>query len=170
MAMIEMKVQGVAHDEDNHHVVVLREGSGIGAEWSKWALPIAIGAFEAYAISSHLQAIQVPRPMSHDLMSNVLHALDVKVLRVCVVDLRDNVFYAIIHLERDGQRFEVDSRPSDAIALALRMDAPIYVDEDVLSKARVPVEEDEEEEQEVDTLRNLLRGLDEQVTEDEPDE
>lgn len=169
MALIEMKVQGIARDEDGHHVVVLREGSGIGSEWSNWALPIVIGAFEANAISSHLQAIEVPRPMSHDLMSNVLEALQATVTRICVTELRDDkIFYALIHLERGGQTFQIDSRPSDAIALAIRVGAPIFVDEDVLAQARVPVEDDGAEDAEVDVFRDLLERLEDEDLDEEP--
>lgn len=159
MGLVEMKVQGIARAENGQHVVVLREGSGIGGEWTEWALPIVIGAFEALAISSELQAHSMPRPMSHDLIRNVLAALDADVSRICVTDLRDGIFYAIIYLERGGQVFEIDSRPSDAIAIALRTGAPIFVDEGVLAEARVSVEESDSESGEVDTFRNLIERI-----------
>jgi bifunctional DNase/RNase len=105
-------------------------------EEEKTALPIWIGLIEASAIATEIEKIQLARPMTHDLMRNILGELGVQVLRVEVTDLADNTFYACIHLHQDGKDIVMDSRPSDAIALALRTKSPIFVDRKVLDKSR----------------------------------
>ncbi len=127
---IEMVVKGLIVDPVNNMPVVILsniEGTKI--------LPIWIGVFEANAISLRLERIETPRPMTHDLLKNLLNSLDVKVNKVVVCDIKDNTFYALIYLEKDGKIIKIDSRPSDAIALALRVDSPIYVEESVLTRA-----------------------------------
>ncbi len=128
--MVEMKVQGIFFDsETNQSIVVLKEES------SGRTLPIWVGLFEANAITMGIEHTWTPRPMTHDLIKNVIDGMNAKVRQITVNDLRSNTFYAIISLEFDGRKVEIDSRPSDAIALALRVEAPIFVAEKVLDSA-----------------------------------
>ena len=99
-------------------------------------LPIWVGIFEANAIALQIERIDTPRPMTHDLLKNVLLHFNAEVEKVVVTELKDNTFYAVIHLNRDGEPMIIDSRPSDAIALALRTDAPIFVTEAVIQNSR----------------------------------
>jgi len=115
----------------NMPVVVLKETQGSGV------LPIWVGIYEANAIALEIEKVQTPRPMTHDLLKNVLTGLNVHVHRVVVCDLRDDTFYALIWMERDGQMMSMDARPSDALALALRLDCPIFVEEDVIKTSKV---------------------------------
>lgn len=110
-------------------IIILREMN------SERFLPIWIGPFEAEAITSSLQEIEVIRPMTHDLLRNILNVLGGQVLRINITELRDDVFYARIVVSANGQEIEIDSRPSDALALAVRTHVPIYVSEDVLEEA-----------------------------------
>lgn len=128
--MVEMKVYGLALDEDSQvPVLVLKDLEG------KTALPIWIGAMEAMAISLALNNVQLPRPMTHDLLLQAMQALDARILGVDVVSLKDGTYYAEIHVEQGGLSKRIDCRPSDGIALALRAAAPILVAEDVLAEA-----------------------------------
>jgi hypothetical protein len=128
----EVKIRGLMMDPvTNMPVVVLKETSGTGV------LPIWVGIYEANAIALEIEKVQTPRPMTHDLLRNVLMGLDVRVSKVVVTDLRDDTFYALIWMERAGQMVQVDSRPSDALAMALRLDCPIYVADEVLTNSRV---------------------------------
>src|SRR5437667_240336 len=129
--MVEVKVAGLTIDPfTNMPIIILKDLD------NRAAVPIWIGLIEASAIATELEKIQLSRPMTHDLLKNILGALDVRVSRVEVTDLRDNTFFASIHLDRDGGRMEIDSRPSDAIALALRTGASIFMSEEVMDKAR----------------------------------
>jgi bifunctional DNase/RNase len=101
------------------------------------ALPITVGQFEAQAIAIKLNNLPVPRPLTHDLFKSVLEELKCALVRVEVCDLKDRVFYARLILERDGRTLSVDSRPSDAVALAVRFSTPVFIDEEVLSEAGV---------------------------------
>jgi bifunctional DNase/RNase len=128
--LVEMKVRGLALDPvSNMPIIILRDDE------EKRSLPIWVGIFEANAIALELEKIATPRPMTHDLIKNILESLDVQVTRVVVTDLRENTFYAVLHLKLGTHEYTVDSRPSDAIALALRVAAPIFVDEEVFPKA-----------------------------------
>jgi uncharacterized protein len=128
---VEMKVRGLALDPmSNMPIIILRD------EEDKRSLPIWVGIFEANAIALELEKIATPRPMTHDLIKNILEAIDARVQKVVVTDLRDNTFFAVLHLLVGEREYTVDSRPSDAIALALRVAAPIYVDEDVVRRAK----------------------------------
>jgi hypothetical protein len=128
---IEMKVAGITLDPmTKMTIVILKDHSGDNA------LPIWIGIAEASAIATQLEKIDLARPMTHDLLRNVLNELDVNLERVEVTDLRDNTYFAMLHLRVGEEILPVDSRPSDAIALALRTDSPIFVDEEVLSKSK----------------------------------
>ncbi len=121
-------------------------------------LPIIIGSFEAQAIALELENIKPPRPLTHDLIKNILDGLGVSIIEVVVTDLRDGTFYAKIYLELNGLTYEIDSRPSDAIAVAIRCGAPIYVNEEVMEEAGFAPEEEtsaeeiEEEEEESPSL------------------
>lgn len=126
-----MKVTGLTIDPfTNMPIIILKDLD------EKSALPIWIGLIEASAIATELEKIKLARPMTHDLMKNILHILEVKVEKVEVNDLADNTFYARIYLKSDGREYVIDSRPSDAIALALRSGAPIFVDRRVIEKSR----------------------------------
>jgi bifunctional DNase/RNase len=128
--LVEMKVRGLALDPvSNMPIIILRD------EEDKRSLPIWVGIFEANAIALELEKIATPRPMTHDLIKNILESLDAQVARVVVTDLKENTFYAVLHLKLGNTEYTVDSRPSDAIALALRVAAPIFVEEDVFPKA-----------------------------------
>lgn len=129
--MIKMEIKGLLMDPvSNMPVVILRDrDDGV-------FLPIWVGIFEANAIALEMEKIATPRPMTHDLLKNVLVELGFRVERVVITELKDNTFYARIHLSREGASFDVDSRPSDAIALALRSKAEIFVEEEVLEKSR----------------------------------
>ncbi|HXN17120.1 MAG TPA: bifunctional nuclease family protein [Candidatus Binatus sp.] len=149
---LEVKIRGLMMDPvTNMPVVVLKETAGNGV------LPIWVGIYEANAIALEIEKVQTPRPMTHDLLKNVLTGLNVHVQRVVVCDLKDDTFYALIWMERDGQTMSMDSRPSDALALALRLDCPIFVEDQVLknsNKAGVVTEKTSNEE-----LRKWLEGL-----------
>jgi bifunctional DNase/RNase len=128
----EVKIRGLMMDPaTNTPVVVLKEMQGAGI------LPIWVGIFEANAIALEIEKVQTPRPMTHDLLRNVLMGMQVMVHKVVVTNLREDTFYALIWMEREGQMMQVDSRPSDALALALRVDCPIFVEDDVLNNSRV---------------------------------
>ena len=128
---IEMTIKGLMVDPiTNTPIVILRDKEG------QKVLPIWVGIFEANAIALQIENIATPRPMTHDLLKNLLTELDAKVERIVINDLRDNTFFARIHLLRGETRWDVDSRPSDAIALALRVDAEIFVEEEVLEKSK----------------------------------
>ena len=129
--LIRMKVTGLTIDPfTNMPIIILKDFE------EKMALPIWIGLIEASAIATELEKIQLARPMTHDLLRNILGELDVKVTKVEVNDLADNTFYAKIFLKKDDEELVMDARPSDAIALALRTSSPIFVDRRVMEKSR----------------------------------
>lgn len=129
--LVEMKVAGIVLDPyTNVPIVVLKDLE------DKIAVPIWIGLVEASAIAMELEKIKIQRPLTHDLLKNILAELKTDVVKIEVTDLRDNTYYALIYLERAGEILTVDSRPSDAIALALRTSSPIFVDEKVIEKSR----------------------------------
>ena len=129
---VEMKIRGLMMDPVTRMPVVILKDSENGA-----VLPIWVGVYEANAIALEIEKVQTPRPMTHDLLRNMLFGLDAKVCKVVVTELKDDTFYAKIALERNGSKFTIDSRPSDALALALRTDAPIFVEEAVLNSSKV---------------------------------
>ncbi|HXI10014.1 MAG TPA: bifunctional nuclease family protein [Thermodesulfobacteriota bacterium] len=129
--LLEMKVSGLAIDPfTNVPIVILKDME------DKNSLPVWIGVLEASAIASELEKIQFSRPMTHDLLKEVLRNTKSTVTRIEVVDLRENVYYATIHMDTGAGSFVLDARPSDAIALALRTRSPIFVDSKVLEKSR----------------------------------
>ncbi len=169
--MIEVLIDSVRVSlMSQHRIVVLREEGGTRY------LPIWIGPFEADAITIQLQGIEVSRPMTHDLLRDLIEKLDGEISHVIINDLQNDTFYAKIVLEAGGGTIEIDSRPSDAVALAVRMDAPIYVADDVMKKAGMEPEEeltlvDDDEDgpvgqgvavadEDLDVFRDFIEGLD----------
>lgn len=147
--MIELQLVGVRVElPTNQPIVLLREREG------ERFLPIWIGAVEATAIAFALQGIVTQRPMTHDLLKNVLEEVGIRVERISITELKEGTFYAVITLTQNGSTFEVSSRPSDAIALAVRAAVPIYAAEDVLTEASILIKDDEE--QEVEKFREFL--------------
>lgn len=131
IALIAMKVTGLTIDPfTNMPIIILKDFE------EKMALPIWIGLIEASAIATELEKIQLARPMTHDLMRNMLNELEVEVSKIEINDLADNTFYAKIFLKKDREEMVMDARPSDAIALALRTSASIFVDKRVIEKSR----------------------------------
>jgi bifunctional DNase/RNase len=128
---IEMKIRGLMMDPVTNVPIVILKGLD-----GNTLLPIWVGVYEANAIALEIEKITTPRPMTHDLIKNVLHGLDCSVHKVVVNQLKDDTFYAVIWLEREGKLICVDSRPSDALALALRTDSPIFVDEEVINNSK----------------------------------
>ena len=129
--LIEMTIKGLMVDPiTNMPIVMLRDTQG------DRVLPIWVGIFEANAIALQIENIATPRPMTHDLLRNIIKDLEGTVERVVVCDLRDNTFYAVIYLTVRGESVAIDARPSDAIALALRTRSPILVEERVIDNAR----------------------------------
>jgi hypothetical protein len=127
----EFKIKGLIMDPlTNSPIVILQSVE------KNTLLPIWVGIFEANAIALQIERIDTPRPLTHDLIKNILLQLDANVDKIVVTDLQENTFYAVIHLRMNGDRITIDSRPSDAIALALRTDAPIYVTEEVINNSR----------------------------------
>jgi bifunctional DNase/RNase len=128
---VEMKIQGLRLDTvTNMPIVVLKDVNGTAI------LPIWVGIYEANAIALEIEKVATPRPMTHDLIRNLLFGLEAGVKKVVVSDLREDTFYAVIWVERNGEMISIDSRPSDALAVALRLDCPIYVEETVLKSSR----------------------------------
>lgn len=128
---IEMKIRGLTMDPvTNMPIVILKDLAGTQV------LPIWVGIYEANAIALEIEKVTTPRPMTHDLLKNLLLGLETGVQKVVVSELKDDTFYAVIWLERDGELISIDSRPSDALALALRVDCPIYVEEEVLKRSK----------------------------------
>jgi bifunctional DNase/RNase len=150
--MHEMVIYGVSFDLVGKQPIVLLKT----AEGNKF-LPIWIGHPEAAAILMKLQGATTPRPMTHDLVTDMLGQLDAQVVRITVTELRESTFYAQITVAQDGSEIEVDSRPSDAIALAIRADAPIFVADRVIEESAIEFEgEDVNEEQIVSEFKEFL--------------
>jgi bifunctional DNase/RNase len=150
--MQEMHIYGVSFDIVGKQPIVLLKT----ADGNKF-LPIWIGHPEAAAILMKLQGATTPRPMTHDLVTAMLGELDARVVKITVTELRENTFYASITIQQDGTEIEVDSRPSDAIALAVRAEAPIYADDRVIEESAIEFEGEEVNEEEiVDEFRKFL--------------
>ena len=129
---VEMKIRGLMMDPvTNMPIVILKDVAGDAV------LPIWVGVYEANAIALEIEKVTTPRPMTHDLIKNVLVGLDSQVHKVVVTELREDTFFAVIWLEHEGRVISIDSRPSDALALALRVDCPIYVEDAVLKTSRL---------------------------------
>jgi bifunctional DNase/RNase len=135
---IEMRIRGLMMDPAaNTPIIILKDVN------SESMLPIWVGAFEANAIAVEIEKLATQRPMTHDLLKNVIWELGASVRRIIITDLVDNTFYAVIEMTRDGEVFAIDARPSDAIALALRVDCPIYVNNEVIRNSSTAVTDDE---------------------------
>lgn len=149
---VEMKIRGLMVDPSTQQpIVILKDISGTTV------LPIWVGLFEASAIAREVEKASTPRPMTHDLLHNLIDGLDATVERVVVSELRDDTFFAVIWLRQHGESLALDARPSDALALALRSDCPIFVSEEVLRTAKVlpsPVDQASAED-----LKNWLENL-----------
>jgi bifunctional DNase/RNase len=157
--MQEMVIYGVSFDLVGKQPIVLLKT----ADGNKF-LPIWIGHPEAAAILMKLQNASTPRPMTHDLVTDILGQLDARVVRITVTELRENTFYASVTVQQDGQEIDIDSRPSDAIALAIRAEAPIFAADEVIEESGIEFEGDEVNEEEmVAEFRQFL----EHVTPDE---
>ena len=150
--LIKMTVRGIALDPiTNMPIIILKDPD------ERRALPIWVGIFEANAIALELEKVSTPRPMTHDLLKNILEGLGITVKQVIVNDLKENTFYAMIELNHNGGVITIDARPSDAIALALRVNAPIFVTEKVVTAAKnIEVSEEKEE---TDNWKEWLENL-----------
>ena len=146
---VEMKVKFLTFDSTSNGFVVLLMDLA-----NKTGLPIWIGPFEANAIAMKLKKIGSQRPMTHDLIHSILNNLESKVIKIVVNDLKENTYYALIYLTRKGDEIIIDSRPSDAIAIALSADAPIFVSDQVIEKAKTI-----DMEKEGDQLKEWLENL-----------
>jgi bifunctional DNase/RNase len=152
MAEVEMTIRGLLMDPvSNSPIVILKDVAG------DTVLPIWVGVYEANAIALEMEKVSTPRPMTHDLIKNVLTGLEAQVHKVVVTELREDTFYAVIWLERSGEVVSVDSRPSDALALALRVDCPIFVDDLVLKSSKLAANLSDRVNS--DELRKWLEGL-----------
>ena len=150
--MVEMSIYGVSFDLVGKQPIVLLKT----AEGSKF-LPIWIGHPEAAAILMKLQGASTPRPLTHDLVTDMLGELGVQIVRITVTELKENTFYASITIQMDGSEIEIDSRPSDAIALAIRAEAPIFAADDVIAESAIEFEgEDVNEEEIVSEFKQFL--------------
>jgi len=151
--MIEMNLAGLRVQlPDSQPIVLLREREG------ERFLPIWIGQPEAQSIAQALQGVVPPRPMTHDLMRNILEELSVTVQSIAITELRDGTYYAVISMQRNGTAFEISSRPSDAIALAIRIECPIFASEEVLNEASILIPSGDEDE-EVERFREFLENV-----------
>ena len=152
---IEMTIKGLMIDPiTNMPIIILRDEEG------QRVLPIWVGVFEANAIALQIENVQTPRPMTHDLLKNVIADLQAQVERIVVCELKDNTFYATIYLATPGSKIAIDARPSDAIALALRTRSPIFVEETVIQSAKNV--EMSKEGMDVSRLQKWLEGLTEE--------
>ncbi len=157
MAEVEMRIRGLMMDPvTNMPIVVLKDIEGDSI------LPIWVGVYEANAIALEIEKVTTPRPMTHDLLKNLLTGFGASVNKVVVTELKDDTFYAVIWAERDGQTISIDSRPSDALALALRVDCPIFVDDEVLRVSKVASAASERLTSE--DLKKWLEGLSDEET------
>jgi bifunctional DNase/RNase len=138
MELVQVEILGLSTSSSSGGAYALVLGDSEGGR----RLPIIIGAFEAQAIALELEKIQPPRPMTHDLLRDLLEQVGGDVVAIVISELRDGTFYARVRFVHNDQEHELDSRPSDAVALAVRVDAPIYVSESVLSEAGLPADEE----------------------------
>ena len=150
---IEMTIKGLMVDPiTNMPIIILRDKDG------QKVLPIWVGIFEANAIALQIENVSTPRPMTHDLLRNVIHDLKASVQKIVVCDLQDNTFYALIYLLLNGETVAIDARPSDAIALALRTRSPIFVEDAVIDHAKTV--DFSSEKDDADRLQKWLESLD----------
>jgi bifunctional DNase/RNase len=153
--MVEMELVGVRVElPSNTPIVLLRETGG-----ARRLLPIFIGGPEATAIALAVDKVQTPRPMTHDLMKDLLDELEASVDKVVVTHLSEGTFYAEIHVRTNGSTRQISSRPSDAIALAVRTSTPIFASEEVLDEVAYTIDEDEEREEVVEQFKEFIEGV-----------
>ena len=152
--MLEMTIKGLALDPSSNVPIVILEDLA-----KERAFPIWIGHSEAQAIVFKMEDVPVPRPMTHDLIKNILEGIQATVSRIVINDMEDNTFFAVILLSIDGNEVSIDSRPSDAIALALRVDAPIYVAKKVLDETRTIDLSEPELEDDIEKWKEWLEDL-----------
>ena len=160
--MHEMLIYGVSFDLVGKQPIVLLKT----ADGNKF-LPIWIGHAEAAAILMKLQSQAAPRPMTHDLLSDILQQLGAQIARITVTELRENTFYAQITVTQDGQELEIDSRPSDAIALAIRAEAPIFAADQVIEESAIEFEGEEVDEEQLEAEVSRFRNFLDEVTPDQ---
>jgi bifunctional DNase/RNase len=154
---VEMKIRGLMMDAStNTPIVILKDLEG------NTVLPIWVGIYEANAIALEIEKVSTPRPMTHDLIKQVLVGCNAVLEKVVVNELRDDTFYAVLWLDREGETIMLDARPSDALALALRLDCPIYVEDEVLKSSRIAAAAADPGSSE--ELRRWLEGLGEEDT------
>ncbi len=170
--MVEVEIDSIRVSlMSQQRIVILKELN------SERFLPIWIGPYEAEAITLSLNEVEVVRPLTHDLLRNIINDLGAQVLRVNITELRDDVFYARIVLQVDGQEMAIDSRPSDALALAVRVHVPVFVDEEVMEAASTEPEDDieaeipegEESEERLEVFKDFVESLDLGKLDDEED-
>ncbi|MGD2162635.1 MAG: bifunctional nuclease family protein [Anaerolineales bacterium] len=170
--MVEVEIDSIRVSlMSQQRIVILKELD------SERFLPIWIGPYEAEAITLSLNEVEVVRPLTHDLLRNIINDLGAQVLRVNITELRDDVFYARIILQVDGQEMSIDSRPSDALALSVRVHVPVFVDEEVMEAASTEPEEDieaempegEESEERLEVFKDFVESLDLGNLDDEDD-
>ena len=154
--MIEMFVTGIALDvRNNHPLVILNDVT------KKRALPIWIGHAEAQAIARTLEGLKVERPLTHDLIVNIVEKIGYKIHHIEINDLNENTYFASIVLEdKNGEKYPIDSRPSDAIAVSLRVDCPIFITEKVFDHGTIPTElEGDEEDEDTEAFKNFVQNV-----------
>jgi len=150
---IEVRIRGLMMDPATNMPIIMLKDVGSDA-----VIPIWVGIFEANAIASEIEKVSAPRPMTHDLTRNLMRHLNARLERVVITEIKDDTFYAVLWLRQDEEPVVMDARPSDAIALALRADCPIYVSEQVMQSARMnPASQVEGPS--ADQLRGWLEGL-----------
>lgn len=152
MEKIQVEIFGITMSPTaiGSFVLLLKETNG------ERQLPVIIGPNEAHSIAKEMENLEVERPLTHDLISNIFDELEITVLDVFINELKDGTFFSIIKIEFNGKEFEIDSRPSDAIAIAIRVDAPIYVSEEVLNEAGITSVVEEKENQHILNLRKTI--------------
>ncbi len=149
---VEMKIRGLMMDPVTQMPIVILKDVG-----GNTILPIWVGIYEANAIALEIEKVTTPRPLTHDLIKTLLLGMEASLQKVVVSELRDDTFYAVIWLEREGKLMTIDSRPSDALALALRLDCPIYVDDQVLRSSKASASASEKATS--DELKRWLENL-----------
>jgi bifunctional DNase/RNase len=160
--IIAVRVERVTLDTSNNRFVVILKDD----IYHRW-LPIVVGPAEAQAIALQLESVHPPRPMTHDLMKSMLESMKAHVARVIVSELKENTYYAVIDVKQNGNQSKIDARPSDAIALALRTSAPIFVEEDVMQKAAISEELlKQESANEAEEIQKLTKELQKAVEEE----
>lgn len=157
--MIKVKISDLLFDDISQMGIILLEEENISENQKKRVLPIWVGMFEAQAIMFKLQNLYFPRPLTHDLLKACIEKLSGKVEYVVITKIEDNTYYAEIHILKSNEKIVIDSRPSDAIALSVRTDSPIYVEEELFLQASVDKEEFMKEQKDK-VLRQLLELID----------